>query len=45
MPRNPPLNETVSFSTQPFGLYCGVWVIDWLSPQAYNVSVMVPFEC
>ena len=40
----PPFCETMAYSHNMFGLHYGVWVIDWLSPQAYNVSVMAPFE-
>ena len=39
-----PFFATTPFSHNPFGLYCGVWVIDWLSRQGYKVSVMAPRE-
>jgi hypothetical protein len=27
-----------------YGLHSEVWSVDWQSCQAYNVSVMAPFE-
>ena len=35
----PPFFETALYSYNPFGLYCGVGVIDWLSRHVYNVCV------